>query len=121
SSPPAILLRESYRQGGKVCSRTLANLSHLSPRQVEAMRRVLKGEEVFPMQGPMQKVRDRAHGTVDAVQPAMSRLRLERVLDRKPSRERDWWSPCSSRGSSTPGASWRLYVRWRQPRCSRIV
>jgi len=89
SSPPAILLRESYRRGGKVCTRTLANLSHLSSRQVEAMRRVLKGEEVFPAQGPIQKVRDRAHGAVDAVHRAMGRLRLERLLDRKPSRERD--------------------------------
>lgn len=89
SSPPAILLRESYRRDGKVCTRTLANLSHLSPRQVEAMRRVLKGEEVFPTESPMRKVRDRAHGAVDAVQKAMSRLGLERLLDRKPSRERD--------------------------------
>ena len=89
SSPPAILLRESYRRGGKVCTRTLANLSHLSPRQVEAMRRVLKGEEVFSAQGPMQKVRDRTHGAVDGAQRAMTRLRLEKLLDRKPSRERD--------------------------------
>ena len=89
SSPPAILLRESYREGGKVCSRTLANLSHLPPRQIEAMRRVLRGEEVFPKEGAMAKVRDRAHGAVDAVQKAIGRLGLERVIDRRPSRERD--------------------------------
>jgi transposase len=89
SSPPAILLRESYREGGKVRSRTLANLSHLSPRQIEAMRRVLRGEEVFPEDGAIKKVRDRAHGAVDAVQKAIGRLGLERVIDRRPSRERD--------------------------------
>jgi transposase len=89
SSPPAILLRQSYRKGGKVCSRTLANLSQLSPQQIDAMRRVLRGEEVFPREGPIRKVRDRAHGAVDAVQKTIGYLGLERIIDRKPSRERD--------------------------------
>ncbi len=47
SSPPAILLRESYRDGGKVKSRTLANLTHWPEAKVEALRRVLKGETYF--------------------------------------------------------------------------
>ena len=42
NSPPAILLRESFRQGGKVKNRTLANLSHWQPAQIEALRVVLK-------------------------------------------------------------------------------
>jgi hypothetical protein len=44
SSPPAILLRESYRDGGRVKSRTLANLSHWDPARIEALRRALRGD-----------------------------------------------------------------------------
>lgn len=44
SSPPAILLRESFRLGGKVRNRTLANLSHWHPARIEALRRALRGD-----------------------------------------------------------------------------
>jgi len=44
NSPPAILLRESYREDGKVKSRTLANLSKWKPERIEALRKALKGE-----------------------------------------------------------------------------
>ncbi|MCA0241514.1 MAG: IS1634 family transposase [Proteobacteria bacterium] len=43
TSPPAILLREGYREGGKVCKRTLANLSSWDPQLVEHFRILLKG------------------------------------------------------------------------------
>ena len=43
NSPPAILLRESYRQDGKVKTRTLANLSQLPAHQIEALRLALAG------------------------------------------------------------------------------
>src|SRR5438309_3646063 len=44
SSPPAILLRESFRLHGKVRSRTLANLSHWEPARIAALRRALRGD-----------------------------------------------------------------------------
>jgi hypothetical protein len=44
NSPPAILLRESFRVHGKVKTRTLANISHWPPAQIEALRQLLKGE-----------------------------------------------------------------------------
>lgn len=44
NSPPAILLRESLREGKKIVKRTLANLSALSLSQAEAIRAVLKGQ-----------------------------------------------------------------------------
>ena len=44
NSPPALLLRETYRQHGKVKNRTLANLSHWHPARVEALRRALRGD-----------------------------------------------------------------------------
>jgi len=43
-SPPAILLRESYRENGKVKTRTIANLTHWAPERIEALRKALKGE-----------------------------------------------------------------------------
>ena len=43
-SRPAILLRESYREGGKVCTRTLANLTNWAPERIAAMERLVKGE-----------------------------------------------------------------------------
>ncbi len=49
SSPPAVLLRERYREGGKAKNRTLANLSSLSMDQVEALRAVLRGEKLVPV------------------------------------------------------------------------
>jgi plasmid stabilization system protein ParE len=57
SSPPAILLRESYRERGLVKSRTLANLSHWSPARIEALRRALRGDfdslAATPTSGPV--------------------------------------------------------------------
>jgi transposase len=58
SSPPAILLRESFRDGRQVKTRTLANLSHWDPARVEALRRALRGEfdhmtEADPVSGPV--------------------------------------------------------------------
>jgi len=48
NSPPAILLRESYRDGDKIKKRTLANLSDWPEAKVEALRRVLRDEAVAP-------------------------------------------------------------------------
>ena len=46
NSPPAILLRESYRDGGKIRKRTIANLSHWPTEIVEGLRTLLKGGKV---------------------------------------------------------------------------
>ena len=48
-SPPAVLLRESYREGGKVKSRTLANISHWPEAKIDGLRRVLAGETLVPL------------------------------------------------------------------------
>ena len=48
-SPPAVLLRESYREGGKVKSRTLANISDWPEAKIESLRRVLAGETLVPL------------------------------------------------------------------------
>ena len=88
NSRPAYLLRESVRDGTRVRKRTLANLSSLPIEQIEAIRRVLKGEKLGPVEDGLEVVRSRAHGHVEAVLTAMRRLGLERLVDAKASRER---------------------------------
>jgi transposase len=91
NSKPAILLRESYREGKKVRKRTLGNLSKLPMEQVEAIRRILKGEQLVSTDDLFEIVENgsRLHGNVEAVLTAMRRLGFERLLCSRPSRERD--------------------------------
>ncbi|MDA1261258.1 MAG: IS1634 family transposase [Planctomycetota bacterium] len=87
-SRPAYLLRESYRDGNKVKKRTLANLSSLSDEQLAAIRAVLKGQRLAPVDALFEIVDSRPHGHVDAVHVAMSRLGVPALLGSRPSRER---------------------------------
>jgi len=89
SSPPAFLLRESYREGGKVRNRTLANLSHLPRAQIEALRRVLRGEQLAPVESLFEIVRSLPHGHVVAVLGVLRRLQLDHLLAARRSRQRD--------------------------------
>lgn len=89
SSPPAILLRESVREGKRVRKRTVANLSGLPIERVEMIRRVLKGEKLGPIEDALEVVRSLAHGHVDAVRGAMRQLGFDKLIDAKKSRERD--------------------------------
>jgi hypothetical protein len=67
NSPPAILLRESYREGGKVLKRTLCNLSDWPTAHIEGLRGVLKGGTVIPAeQDAFTVIRSLPHGHVAA-------------------------------------------------------
>lgn len=88
-SPPAILLRESYRENGKVKSRTLANLSKLPAESIEVLRRSLKGEQMVPSAEAFEVLCSLHHGHVEAVLLTMRRLDLTRCIDSRSSRERD--------------------------------
>lgn len=87
--PPAVLLRESFREGAKVRKRTLANLSALSAAQIEALRRTLRGEKLVPVMDLFEIVRSPHHGHVQAVHAAMRQLEFESLLASRPSRERN--------------------------------
>jgi hypothetical protein len=89
SSPPAVLLRESTREGGKIRKRTLANLSCLPPAAVDVLRRSLKGETLVPVEEAVQVERSAPYGHVAAVLGTVRRLRLDQVLGTKRSPERD--------------------------------
>ena len=88
-SPPAILLREGYRDGGKVKNRTLANLSRWPPAKVELLRRVLRDEPLAPVDTLFEVVASSHHGHVQAVRTTMQRLGLDALIAARPARERE--------------------------------
>ncbi len=91
NSPPAILLRESFREKGKVKNRTLANLSKLPPDSIELLRRSIKGEKFLSADKSFEIIKDGspAHGHIDAVLTAMKRLNFSSLISSRTSRERD--------------------------------
>jgi transposase len=89
-SPPAILLRQSYREGGKVKNRTLANLSHWPEDKVDDLRRVLKGQSPkLDLTQAFEITRSLPHGHVAAVLGSAQRLGMPELIDPAPSRHRD--------------------------------
>ena len=91
-SPPAILLRESYRENGKVRTRTIANISRLRPAQIDALRTSLSGASSAPrlsLPDSFLIERSRPHGHVAAVLGSLRKLQIPAVLDPRSGRERD--------------------------------
>ena len=89
-SPPAVLLRESYREAGQVKTRTLANLSRWPEHKVDKLQRALKGLPVtLDLSGAFEITRSLPHGHVAAVLGTARRLGVEELIDRAPSRWRD--------------------------------
>ena len=90
NSPPAILLRESYREGGKVRKRTLCNLSDWPAAYVEGLRGVLKGGTVIPAeQDAFTVTRSLPHGHVAAALGTARKIGLDRLLGPNGNRCRD--------------------------------
>jgi len=89
-SPPAVLLRESYREGGKVRKRTLCNVTDWDPAILEGFRVLLKGGIAVADLGEVfQIVRSRPHGHVAAVLGTAQRIGLPQLLASRACRERD--------------------------------
>ena len=90
-SPPAVLLRESYREAGKVKNRTLANLSAWPDAKVDALSRVLKGQPppAADLDRAFEITRSLPHGHVAAVLGTARRLGLDELIDPAPSRHRE--------------------------------
>jgi transposase len=89
-SPPAVLLRESHREGGKVVKTTIANLSKCPAEAIEALRLALRGVKLVPHQvGVFSVERSIPHGHVQAVLGVMRKLNMDSLLASRPCRERD--------------------------------
>lgn len=89
NSKPAILLRESFREGGKVRKRTIANLSALSLDQAEMLSLVLKGKKVVEVDKLFEKLESRHHGHVDAVLATIKKLGVDKLISSRPCGERN--------------------------------
>ena len=90
NSPPAILLRESYREGGKVRKRTLCNLSDWPTAHIEGLRGVLKGGTVIPVErDAFTVIRSLPHGHVAAALGTARKIGLDRILGPDSDRCRD--------------------------------
>ena len=89
NSPPAILLREGWRQGKKVCKRTIANLSDWPEQKITNLRRLLKDEPLMSPDDAFEITRTLAHGHVEAILGTLKKIGLHTMIGSKPSRERD--------------------------------
>jgi len=79
-SPPAVLLRESFRDGNRVKNRTLANLGKWPAEKIEALRAVLRGDKLVPTGAGLEIVRALPHGHVAAALGIARRIGLDRLV-----------------------------------------
>ena len=92
NSPPAVLLRESYREGDQVKKRTLANLSKLPEDVVDNMKLVLKGAKVSMTEAipeNFEVIRSLPHGHVAAILETIKKLGLAQIISEQSSRSRN--------------------------------
>jgi hypothetical protein len=79
-SPPAILLRESWREGKVTRKRTLANVSQWPAHKIEQLRRVLRDEPLVAPDALFTVERSVPHGHVEAILQVIHRLELDAVI-----------------------------------------
>jgi transposase len=89
NSRPAVLLREGWREGKKVCKRTLANLTDWPAQKVDALRRVLKEETLVSPDEAFSIERSLPHGHVELILEAVKRIGIDTAISAKRTRERD--------------------------------
>ena len=89
NSPPAILLREGWREGKKTHKRTLANLSDWPKQKIETLRRLLRDETLVSPDDLVDTKKTLPHGHVEAILGTIRKLGLDSMIASKPCRERD--------------------------------
>lgn len=86
---PTIIIREGYRENGKVKNRTIANISHWPKEKIEALRLVLKGKKLAEVDKLFEKLESKHHGHVQAVLKVIDLLGLDKLISAKHCPERD--------------------------------
>jgi len=105
-SPPAILLRESYREAGKVKKRTLLNLSDWPHERIAGFKALLKGGTVIPKElDAITIIRSLPHGHVEAALGTARKIGLDRLLGPDGNRCRDLVLALVVAASSIPAPS----------------
>ena len=110
----SVLLRQSYRDGGRVKHRTLASLTALPAASIEALERTLEGETLVPAAETLEIRRSLPHGHVTAVLGLLRSLDLPRLIDRRASRERDLVVAMIVARLIAPGSKLATTRRWGQ-------
>ncbi|MDR1385837.1 MAG: IS1634 family transposase, partial [Planctomycetaceae bacterium] len=87
-SHPTYLLRESYREDGKVKTRTVGHITSLGLEKISLIAHVLKGNQLLPAEEAFKIIRSRPHGHVDAILRTIRQLGLDQMLSREPCRQR---------------------------------
>jgi len=89
NSPPAILVRECYRENGAIKKRTLANVTKWPQNIVDGLRLLLKGKKLVPVDSNFSIEQSLPHGHVEAVLGTIKKLKLDSIISSKTSRERN--------------------------------
>ena len=114
-SPPAILLRETHREGGKIVKSTIANLSKCPPEAIEALRLALQGVKLIPQENSVFSIeRSIPHGHVQAVLGMMSQLGMDTLLASRPCRERDLVLAMIAQRILHPCSKWATTRLWNK-------
>ena len=116
----SVLLRNSYREGGKVKKQTLANLSHLPPATIDVIERSLRGEHLVSADG-FEIRRSVAHGGVVAVLGTLRALGLEKLIDRRHSRQRDLVIAMIAARLLAPGSKLATSRTWDQSTLGAVL
>ncbi|MCP3683323.1 MAG: transposase, partial [bacterium] len=88
-SPPAILVRECYRENGAIKKRTLVNVTKWPQNVIDGLRLLLKGEKLVPVDSNFSIERSLPHGHVEAILGTIKKLNIDSIISSKPCRERD--------------------------------
>jgi transposase len=89
NSPPAILLRESYRDEKKVCKRTVANITKWPKQVINGLKELLRGKTLVPQNELIVIEKSSPHGHVKAILGTLRKLKLDAIICSTPCRERN--------------------------------
>jgi transposase len=84
---PAILLRESKREGKKIIKKTILNITHWAPKHIDALKKALSGEKLVSVNDVFTIERSLPHGHVEAIMKAIMKLDFYRIISSKPAKE----------------------------------
>jgi transposase len=112
NSPPAILLRESRREGGKILKRTIANLAGWPMEKVELFRRLLRDEKLVSPDELFTVERSLPHGHVEAVLGTIRKLGLDELLEARRCRQRDLMVALLVERLIAPGSKLAATLHW---------
>lgn len=119
NSSPAILLRESHREGGRIVKKTVANLSKCPPAAIDALRLALRGVELVPKDEFFSVEGSTPHGHVEVVLGVMKKLGMDSLLASRPCRERNLVAAMIAQRIMDPASKLATTRLWRTTTLAR--